>query len=463
MIPSPLYNLFRYSASVATDTRHIKQGAMFFALRGDTFDGNAFAAQAIEKGASCAVVSDAQVIPPNYTVCEHYPNPDGTPRAVFYAQSPTHKPTYVWVQDTLLALQELATYYRCQFLDIGLIALTGSNGKTTTKELLRAVLSTEYRVHATQGNLNNHIGVPLTLLAMPANTQIAIIEMGANHQHEIESLCQIAKPTHGLITGIGKAHLEGFGGIEGVAKGKGEMFEYLAAHGAYAFVNGNDARVYEKGKIVKYKTIYGNAPNSDANGIVANTDPYLSIWLHALHKTTHHLETQLVGAYNLDNVLAAVAVGQYFGIPLQKIMAALYAYKPNNSRSQRSTWGSNTLILDAYNANPTSMKAALNNLANLPRGQKAVILGEMRELGDESDYEHRQIVAQLQQINDLETVVLVGKNYQPFGHEAGFRCFDTVTDAKIWFDRHQFEHTTLLIKGSRGVALEKLFDAPNTQ
>lgn len=470
MISSILYDTFLRSTGINTDTRQIKAGALFFALKGDTFDGNTFAAQAIEKGALCAVVSDKTVIPPRYTAYRQVD--DATHSHVFYSDQALQNTdneankdfvfnksaTYLLVNDTLRTLQELATYHRRQFKDAGVLALTGSNGKTTTKELIKAVLATEYRVHATQGNLNNHIGVPLTLLSTPADTQIIVIEMGANHQGEIAELCQIAEPTHGLITGIGKAHLEGFGGLEGVSKGKGEMFDYLAANKGYAFVNGNDARVYERGRAVKNKTIYGNVLDSEVNGVVAGSDPYLSVWVHAPHKTTHNLDTQLAGVYNLDNVLAAIAVGRYFGISLQKIIAAIANYRPNNSRSQRIIWGSNTLILDAYNANPTSMQAALRNLASLQADSKGVILGEMRELGEESEYEHRQIVELIRTIPHLDMVALVGKKYQPFARENGFRCFDSVVDAKIWFDGFHFKQMTILIKGSRGVALERLLE-----
>jgi UDP-N-acetylmuramoyl-tripeptide--D-alanyl-D-alanine ligase len=463
LVPSLLYDTFCQSSGIVTDTRQMKPRALYVALKGNNFDGNNFAQQAIEAGALCAIVNNSSIIPNIYSpylqiaiqgqVYAFYTNRQKNPDP-----SENTLPTFIFVNETLDTLQNLATHHRRQFKDIGVIALTGSNGKTTTKELLKQILQTEYRVHATNGNLNNHIGVPLTLLAMPKNTQIAIIEMGANHQGEIAQLCHIAEPTHGIITNIGKAHLEGFGGEAGVAKGKGEMFDYLEQNNGYAFVNGNDKQVYAKGLSVSHHTLYGNIPDSAVNGVIANTEPYLSVWLHANSKTTHHIDTQLVGAYNLDNVLAGVAVGQYFGIPLQKIMAAIGQYCPNNSRSQRMTWGNNVIIMDAYNANPSSMQVALQNLANLRTANKVAILGEMRELGSQSDTEHKHLIDLLDTIPNLEMAALIGKNYKPFVGNKGYRYFDHVSDAKIWFDRQQFEQATILIKGSRGVTLEKLLE-----
>ena len=339
-----LYQIYLKHPSVQTDTRKLKPGDIFFALKGEKFNGNAFAKQAVEAGAAYVVIDDAAYEISGKTIL---------------------------VDNVLECLQQLAHHHRQQF-QIPFIAITGSNGKTTTKELIHAVLSSKYKTYTTEGNLNNHIGIPLTLLRIKADAEIAVIEMGANHQKEIESYCQYALPTHGLITNCGKAHLEGFGGAAGVRKGKGELFDYLKTIDGTAFIFNDYDYLKEMSVGVSHIFSYGSK-DGDITGEMLSSEPYLETAITG--KNTFHIQTQLVGSYNFPNVLAAVCVGQYFKIAADKIKWAIENYTPSNSRSQLINKGSNRFILDAYNANPSSMKLAIENFANLKSEKKVLLLG----------------------------------------------------------------------------------------
>ena len=425
----------RYLAAgglVSTDSRQPQPSTLFFALNGPSFRGAAFAPQALAKGAAHAVVDDV-------------------------ALAATDPARYTFVPDTLAALQALAHHHRRQF-NIPVLAITGSNGKTTTKELVTAVLAQQFRVLATIGNLNNHIGVPLTLLRLRAGEHdFAVIEMGANHRGEIAAYCAWAEPTHGLITNIGKAHLEGFGGAEGVALGKGELFDYLTRTGGTAFVNTLDPRLPSLAAQVPttltYPRLIDNYPAT-----LLSADPAVALRLG----DGTELVAQLTGDYNFPNLAAAAAVGQYFGISTDKIAAALARYNPQNNRSQvLRTPASNDLILDAYNANPSSMAAALRSFAARPvaTGQtKLVILGDMFELGDDSAAEHHQLGQLLAQL-PLPQVLLIGPEMLGAAAVAGSaQHFATKAEAADWLRAHPVRGQQVLVKGSRGMALETLVD-----
>ncbi|MBN8672718.1 MAG: UDP-N-acetylmuramoyl-tripeptide--D-alanyl-D-alanine ligase [Chitinophagales bacterium] len=420
-----LYKIYLQYPSVQTDTRKLKAGDIFFALKGDNFNGNAFAEQAIQAGAVCAVIDEAANEIPGKTFL---------------------------VPDVLDALQQLAKHHREQF-SIPFIAITGSNGKTTTKELVHAVLSSTYKTYTTEGNLNNHIGIPLTILKIRPDAELAVIEMGANHQKEIEGYCVYTQPTHGIITNCGKAHLEGFGGIEGVRKGKGELYDFLKTHNGTAFVMWDYQYLHDMSKgmpsIIKYGT--GDA---DIEGQVIKSEPFLEV---AITKGSDPgtIQTQLVGDYNLPNVLVAVTAGNYFNIPGPTIKKAIENYSPSNSRSQLVEKGSNKIILDAYNANPSSMKLAIENFAKLPAANKVLILGGMAELGGESLQEHKAISELIQQYN-WKAVVLVGGDFLKIEHP--FITFTDAAAAKAWLQDQHFENTHLLIKGSRSMQMEKVLD-----
>jgi UDP-N-acetylmuramoyl-tripeptide--D-alanyl-D-alanine ligase len=420
-----LYQLYRQHPSVQTDTRKLKKGDIFFALSGPNFNGNQFAFAALETGASYAIVDQ-------------------------YLQSTDER--IIKVDDALIALQQLALHHRKQFT-IPFIAITGSNGKTTTKELVNAVLASHYITYTTQGNLNNHIGIPLTILSVEADAQFAVIEMGANHQKEIEGYCKYTLPTHGIITNCGKAHLEGFGGIEGVKKGKGELFDFLRNNNGTAFIFNDYDYLQEMSKdiatVIKYGTSLG-----DVVGKVISSEPFLEVEI--TNGFQERIATQLVGDYNVPNVLCAVAVGKHFGVPLQKIKKSIQEYAPSNSRSQMVEVGTNHVILDAYNANPTSTKAAIENLAKIKADNKVLMLGGMMELGEESVAEHQSIVELIEQYNWKE-VVLVGGNYKHASHK--FHFFNDVTEAREWFNLQQFNNCYILIKGSRSIKMEEILEA----
>ncbi len=424
MIIAELYKIFKQHPSVQTDTRKLKQGDIFFALKGPNFNGNQFAKQALEAGAAYAVV-DEDVDPSDNRLIK--------------------------VANTLAALQELAHYHRRQFT-IPFIGITGSNGKTTSKELIYAVLSSHYRTYTTQGNLNNHIGVPLTLLSVQPDAEMAVIEMGANHQKEIAGYCVYTEPTHGVITNCGKAHLEGFGGVEGVRKGKGELYDYLSGHDGTAFVYADYDYLQTMSRAVPHIVHYGKNQGL-VQGEVLASQPFLEVTITQGLAKPRTIQTQLVGDYNLPNILCAVVIGKYFSVPEEKIIAAIEQYAPSNNRSQLVQKGTNTIVLDAYNANPTSMKAAIENFAKLPATHKVLMLGGMMELGNESVAEHEDIIRLIQQYQWKE-VVLVGGDFRRVDHNYIF--FPDSAAAAQWFAQQNFEHTHFLIKGSRSMQMEKI-------
>ncbi|MBM3443746.1 MAG: UDP-N-acetylmuramoyl-tripeptide--D-alanyl-D-alanine ligase [Bacteroidetes bacterium] len=427
MLMEQLYNRYQQSSGIQTDTRALKQGELFFALKGPHFNGNLFAARALDEGAS-AVVIDEPVLEPSDRV--------------------------FLLPDALTALQQLAHHHRKQF-SIPFIGITGSNGKTTTKELIHAVLSTQFITFTTKGNLNNHIGVPLTLLSIKKEAQMAIVEMGANHQQEIAAYCTIALPTHGIITNCGKAHLEGFGGVEGIRKGKGELYDHLASSNGTAFINSELEYLRPMAMNIQHKLFYGNQ-QGNVRTEVLHSSSLLSLEVVHPQWGKQIISTQLVGAYNRANVEVALCVGDYFGIPFEKMKAAIEAYCPDNARSQLIQKRSNTIVLDAYNANPSSMSAAIDNFSNMEGAHKWVCLGGMMELGEDSLTEHQLIVQQLQK-GKFETVMLVGGDFLRTDHP--FLSFANAEDAKTWLTDHLPEHTLLLIKGSRSMKMEKLLDA----
>ncbi|MCX6317936.1 MAG: UDP-N-acetylmuramoyl-tripeptide--D-alanyl-D-alanine ligase [Bacteroidetes bacterium] len=417
-----LYSIYLQHPQVQTDTRKLKPGDLFFALKGDQFNGNQFAAAALDAGAAYAVIDD-----PAYTI------PGKT----------------LLTADVLTTLQELAGHHRSQF-NIPFIAITGSNGKTTTKELVHAVLSARYKTYTTEGNLNNHIGIPLTLLKIRSDAEMAVIEMGANHQKEIEGYCKYAQPTHGIITNCGKAHLEGFGGVEGVRKGKGELYDYLKAHNGTAFVMKDYDYLQTMSAGIPHIITYGSK-DADISGHVRESDPFLSVEI-TNGPATGTISTQLVGDYNFPNVLVAVTAGVFFKVPADLIHAAIAAYTPSNSRSQLVKKGTNTIILDAYNANPSSMLLAIENFARLEASNKVLMLGAMAELGDESLPEHQRIIALIQQ-HPWKEVVLVGGDFLKIDHP--YHAFADSTAAGEWLRQQSLENTHLLVKGSRSMQMEK--------
>lgn len=420
-----LYDIYKQYPSVQTDTRKLKTGDFFFALKGDNFNGNSFAQKAVDAGAAYAVIDEA----------------------AFEISGKT-----ILVDDVLTSLQQLARYHREQF-NIPFLAITGSNGKTTTKELIHAVLSSSIKTYTTEGNLNNHIGVPLTILKIKQDAQMAVIEMGANHLKEIASYCKYTLPTHGLITNCGKAHLEGFGSIEGVRKGKGELFDHLRANNGTAFAMWDYEYLHEMSKGISEIVTYGTA-SADIEGSIIKSEPYLAVEI-SKGADTGIIQTQLVGDYNFPNVLAAVSVGKHFGIPDDKIKSAIENYSPSNSRSQLVEKGTNKIILDAYNANPSSMKLAIENFANIRNENKVVMLGSMAELGNESLEEHKNIVELLQQ-NKWKQVVLVGGDFLKVDHP--YLKFETSLQLQDWFQQQHFENTYILIKGSRSMQMEKVIE-----
>lgn len=422
-----LYALYLQHPAVETDTRKLRPGTIFFALKGGNFDGNAFAQQAIDAGAVAAVIDD--------------------PACTIVGKT-------ILVKDVLSTLQELARYHRQQF-NIPFIAITGSNGKTTTKELIHAVLSAHYRTYTTEGNLNNHIGIPLTLLKVRPDAEMAVIEMGANHQQEIAGYCRYTLPTDGLITNVGKAHLEGFGGEEGVRKGKGELFDYLRTIAAgTVFVNWDYDYLHEMSKGIRTIVRYGTHPGVQVQGNILQSDPFLIVNMEAGFSIPT-IRTQLVGTYNLPNVLAAVAIGKHFNVPEKMIADAIEQYSPSNSRSQLIKQATNTIILDAYNANPSSMKLAIENFARLQASDKVLLLGAMAELGSGSIDEHKAIVDLIAQYQ-WKDVVLVGGDFLRFEHP--YHHFANVAEARSWWQAQHFTNTSFLIKGSRSMQMEKILE-----
>ncbi|MBC7589182.1 MAG: UDP-N-acetylmuramoyl-tripeptide--D-alanyl-D-alanine ligase [Chitinophagaceae bacterium] len=422
---SELYSIFCKYPNIQIDSRKVKKDDIFFALKGPNFNGNLFALKALQVGATYAVTDEG---------------------------IKTHDERIIKVDDALATLQALAKYHREQF-NIPFIAITGSNGKTTTKELLSSVLASYYKTYTTQGNLNNHIGVPLTLLSIKKDAEMAVIEMGANHQKEIESYCSYTLPTHGIITNCGKAHLEGFGGTEGVKKGKGELFDFIRNNNGYVFLNTDYKYLQEMSKGIQ--NIYRYGSNEGAlTGTVKMSEPFLEVQI-TKGTSFQELNTHLVGEYNLANALCAVAVGKFFKVPDEKIKAAIENYIPSNSRSQLVEKGSNKIIMDAYNANPSSMKAAIENFAKLGATNKVLMLGGMMELGEESLKEHATIVELIKQYQ-WNHVVLVGGDYNKIKHS--FTYFDTAEQAREWFLQQHFKNMHLLVKGSRSMQMERVIE-----
>jgi len=417
-----IHQLFLQCKSVSIDTRKIESGSMFFAIKGDRFDANTFAKEALEKGSSYVIIDNAD----------------------FYISEKT-----ILVSNTLETLQAIAKFHRI-YLKLPIIALTGSNGKTTTKELINVVLSKKFRTKATVGNLNNHIGVPLTLLSFDTKTEIGIVEMGANHQKEIEFLCEIAQPDFGYITNFGKAHLEGFGGVEGVIKGKSEMYSYLSQSGKIVFVNVDDPIQFEKTESIKRVTFGVNHPNVDTciDTIVVN--PFVQVVFSGMNIQSH-----LIGLYNANNINAAIAIGQYFGVDNKAIKEALESYIPENNRSQLIQKNSNEIILDAYNANPSSMKVAIENFIQLEKNNKIVILGDMFELGSESNQEHKAVVNLLLPQDNIDCYFIGKDFYKNKIDQSNFKFFETFDSFSATLERTTLRNKFILIKGSRGMELEK--------
>jgi len=419
-----LYRIYLQHPHVATDTRKLTRGSLFFALKGSNFNGNQFAKQALEMGATYAIID------------EPIDNSDAR---------------LIQVNNVLETLQQLAGFHRKQ-LKIPVLAITGSNGKTTTKELVSTVLSSHFRTYTTVGNLNNHIGIPLTLLSIGLDAEMAVIEMGANHQQEIAGYCTYVEPTHGIITNCGKAHLEGFGGIAGVRKGKGELYDFLSGHDGTAFVYSDYDYLQQMSLSIPHIVWYGSNRGLIQGKEISST-PFLTI------QTTGALElkltTQLVGSYNLPNVLCAVTVGHFFGVPPEKIQQAIENYAPTNSRSQWMNWHGNQVILDAYNANPSSMKLAIENFSRQPGERKILLLGAMKELGEDSWEEHRGLVELIQSLHFNE-VILVGGDFRLIQHP--FRYFEHSADAGKWLREQHLQDALLLVKGSRSMQMEKVLE-----
>jgi len=437
MTTEQLYQIYLQHPLISTDTRKIATGSLFFALKGDKFDANTFALQALEAGAAYAIIDNAA-----YKVNDKC----------------------LLVDDVLTALQDLARYHRKQ-LTIPVIGLTGTNGKTTTKELINAVLSQHYKTLATQGNLNNHIGVPLTILSIDKTHQMAVIEMGANHQKEIEMLCSISQPTHGLITNVGKAHLEGFGGVEGVKIAKGELYDYLANSKGVTFINSNSQTLMQMQAARKFEVVpvfYGDAIDDLVSGEITANDPLLTLqWVNNASGESHQIKTHLTGAYNLDNILAAICIGVYFKLPVAEINTGIEGYQPTNNRSQIVQTATNTLICDYYNANPSSMMVAIENIGKLDADRKVLILGDMFELGDEAPAEHEAVIKKAIDTN-VDERIFIGNEFSSqkskVKSQNGSTFYTTAEEAIAGIKASPIKNSTILIKGSRGMALERLVE-----
>lgn len=425
MTITEIHQLFLTCSSVSIDTRKIAPNSFFVAIKGERFDANTFAKEAIEKGAAYVIIDNKE----------------------YYINEQT-----ILVDDSLTTLQELASFHRA-YLKLPIIALTGSNGKTTTKELIHSVLSQKFNAKATLGNLNNHIGVPLTLLSFNKETEIGIVEMGANHQKEIEFLCEIAQPDYGYITNFGKAHLEGFGGVEGVIKGKSEMYNFLRQHHKTAFVNLDDIIQVEKSIGINCISFSQNdkAATIFIHNVTAN--PLVSI---AFNSTQIH--SHLIGLYNANNINAAITIGHYFGVTDAQIKTAIESYIPENNRSQLLTKGSNEIILDAYNANPSSMKVALENFIQLNKANKMIIIGDMFELGSESLNEHKAIVNQLITIDYIDSYFVGNDFYSNKVEKENLHFYPTFESFSEHLKKINVANKTILIKGSRGMALERTLE-----
>ncbi len=420
-----LYEKFLETGKISTDTRQIAEGSIFFALRGDKFNANEFAQQALEKGARYAVVDDST-----------------------YAKDPR----CILVDDSLKALQELAKYHRTK-LTIPVIGLTGSNGKTTSKELLNAVLSKKFKTYATKGNLNNHIGVPLSILSVDKSIEIAVIEMGANHVGEIALLCSIANPTHGFITNIGKAHIGTFGGFENIIRGKSELYQQLIVNNGIVFINSQNTILANMAK--RFKNPYFYPATGDYLHVkLLDADPFIRYE----DEQRETVQTQLMGAYNFENIAAALCIGKFFGVEATAANKAIADYVPGNMRSQILIKGTNTIILDAYNANPSSMEAAINNLASMKAPRKVAILGDMFELEEEAEKEHRKI-GELLNAKNFDKVYLCGRLMQAAkGSHTASQLFEKKELLIEELKKHPIKDSTILVKASRGIGLESIVE-----
>lgn len=423
-----LYTIFLNHPKVTTDSRVALKNGLFFALKGEQFDGNAYAQKAIENGCAYAIID----------------NPDFKKDDQF-----------ILVDNVLHTLQQLGNYHRQQ-LNIPVIGITGSNGKTTTKELIASVLSKKYKVSFTKGNLNNHIGVPLTLLSFTQNTDFGIVEMGANHPGEIKDLCTIANPDYGLITNIGKAHLEGFGSFENVIRTKKELFDYIADNKGKIFYNAKDNLLSGIITDLTVQSVPFGKSSSIVYGSRESSDIFLKVRVF-IHSKEYLIQTQLIGDYNLDNILAAVTIGNYFKIDDNQIIEAIKNYKPDNNRSQYLQTGRNNLFLDAYNANPTSVKAAISNFEQLKLPKKCLILGDMYELGDNALNDHLDII-QLVENKNYDTIILVGEIFSSLKVNKDIFQFENVDFLNDWLNKNEINGSNILIKGSRGNRLERIIE-----
>ncbi len=420
-----IHDKFLTCSGISTDTRKIQPRSMFVAIRGERFDANAFASEALQKGAWFVIIDNQE----------------------YYIDQRT-----IVVRDSLETLQRLANFHR-NYLQLPIVALTGSNGKTTTKELIHAVLSQKFNAKATIGNLNNHIGVPLTLLSFSAETEIGIVEMGANHQKEIEFLCRIAEPDYGYITNFGKAHLEGFGGAQGVIKGKSELYDYLASHSRMAFINLDDPIQVEKSHGLPHYAFGINQAKAALNIDQVSANPFVEVSFEGVT-----INSKLIGLYNASNISAAIAIGKYFEIDNAQIKAAIERYTPENNRSQILHKAGNEIILDAYNANPSSMAVAIENFLQLDKPNKVAILGDMFELGPESAAEHKALVQSVEKATDI-AFVFIGKDFSENNLEREhFTFYHTFEQFAYVLKRQPLSGKTMLVKGSRGMALERVLD-----
>jgi len=424
-----LYRIFKEeSTGVSTDSRTIKKGQLFFALWGQNFNGNKYAAEALDKGASYAVIDDP-----------------------VYENDKT-----ILVDDCLIELMALAAHHR-KMIKAPVLAITGTNGKTTTKELIAAIMSKKLNVHFTKGNLNNEIGLPLTILSAPENTEMMILEMGANHLGEIRSLCNVARPDYGIITNVGTAHLEGFGSFEGALKAKTELYEHLRKVNGLAIYNDKNPFLTER----IFKHVNRGVPYSNPTGVelaveALPSEMNLAVRVRYKHKT-YDIQTGLFGAYNLENIIAAIATGLFLGVEMDEIGEAISKYEPGNNRSQIKTTQNNTLVCDSYNANPTSMMLALKSFFELKTTKRVLILGDMLELGDKSEEEHLKVLEALQSLKP-EKVLLAGSTFKKISERYGYKSFQDVASLREYLKAEPIKGSLVLIKGSRGMALEKIYD-----
>ena len=430
-----IYEKFLESSGVSIDSRNCPKDAMFVGIKGANFDGNLFVEKALELGCKYAITDNPEIGVGN--------------------------PNIIHVEDSLKTLQDLACYHRCKF-NIPVIGITGTNGKTTSKELISTVLSKEYNVLFTQGNLNNHIGVPLTLLRLNRSHNIAVVEMGANHPKEIEFLCKIARPNYGIITNVGKAHLEGFGSFEGVKKTKGELYDFIQSVDGKIFLHADNPHLCDMANALE-AIKYGESEENFVSGSILSCTPYINVELRlngnaSGEKTSYKIETNLIGDYNLSNILSAACIGRYFGVMDEEIVSALQEYTPTNNRSQCTRTEKNTLIVDAYNANPTSMEAALKNFSKIETtSEKVLILGDMKELGEDSEAEHNKVLALIKSLG-FTKVYFVGSE---FAKVAGseFACFENVESLAEYLAQNPISDSTILIKGSNSTRLTKIVDS----